>query len=525
MNARQRRELISDVSTGSAANFFLKQFWIPAARSDELANPAGPPVRIKLLDEKLILFRTPEGQVGALHHRCPHRGASLFFGRNEIGGLRCVYHGWKFDLQGKCVELPSDTDGDTRCAKVSIKAYPAIERHGVVWLYLGDRRPLPPLPNLSPFGEGDVASTFVHFDCNWTQCMEGDLDTAHLPFLHLGSVPPGLDETEDFSTWLLRNRAAQFEAISTSYGAVYGARRPAGASHCYWRVGHYLLPFYTIPPVGIFGGARVVRSWIPIDCDNTMLVQFAAAGDYPEDDNLHYQPNGSGWCARWRLQDDARNDYAIDRRLQRTSSYTGVIGNLLQDKMVVESIQPDGEPVPELLMASDRMISLTRRRLTETIDAFKTDAQVADNLFEVQPIFGGGLIARAGCDLAAAMRENADFAQTDGAAVTGHLLSLEHENAPPHVEVELPITLWQGRGTIDAVATLVLGQAVEASVSGIVVRLIPTGEALATARLDLDRLLPDTPSFEQLIWTNAISRWVAHHRASEGLISIEWRIE
>jgi phenylpropionate dioxygenase-like ring-hydroxylating dioxygenase large terminal subunit len=151
-----------------------------------------------LLGEKLIAFRDTAGKIGLLEHACPHRGASLFFGRNEDCGLRCVYHGWKFDADGNCLDMPNEPAESDFKEKVKATAYPTRERGGVVWAYLGAREKTPPLPDLEPnaLPESESLVEAIQRECNWLQALEGDIDTSHFSFLHFGAqkaedAPPG----------------------------------------------------------------------------------------------------------------------------------------------------------------------------------------------------------------------------------------------------------------------------------------------------------------------------------------------
>jgi phenylpropionate dioxygenase-like ring-hydroxylating dioxygenase large terminal subunit len=141
-------ELLCRVGPSTPMGDLMRQYWIPAVTSEELPAPDGPPLRLKLLGEELIAFRTTSGAVGVIQNACPHRGASLFFGRNEEEGLRCVYHGWKFDVSGACVDMPSEPAESNFENKVQAKAYPVQERGGIVWTYMGPRDVPPPMPDL-----------------------------------------------------------------------------------------------------------------------------------------------------------------------------------------------------------------------------------------------------------------------------------------------------------------------------------------------------------------------------------------
>src|SRR5207247_765620 len=202
MLSREDNELLCRVGPGTAMGFLLRQYWIPALVSSELPEHDGAPVRVRLLGENLIAFRVTSGKVGLIRNHCPHRGASLFFGRNEEEGIRCVYHGWKFDVTGRCVDMPSEPEDSTFQTKVCAVTYPCVERNGVVWTYMGARATRPPLPDI---------------------------------------------------------------------GTSYGAYRPAEADTYYWRIAHFLFPFFTMIPTGVLGTQILVRAWVPVDDDHTMF--------------------------------------------------------------------------------------------------------------------------------------------------------------------------------------------------------------------------------------------------------------
>src|SRR5438067_6840880 len=186
MLTREDNELVTRVGPGTPMGNLLREYWLPAMMSTELASPDCPPVRIRLLGENLIAFRTTSGKIGVIQNACPHRGASLFFGRNEEEGLRCVYHGWKFDVSGQCLDMPSEPAESNFKTKIRATAYPCRERNGIIWTYMGPRQVPPPLPdleaNLLPKEQGRL-STLMQ-GCNWLQALEGDFDTVHTQFLH-----------------------------------------------------------------------------------------------------------------------------------------------------------------------------------------------------------------------------------------------------------------------------------------------------------------------------------------------------
>src|SRR3954449_11865255 len=225
MLSTSENDLLCRVGAGTGMGDLFRNYWLPALRSDELPSPDCPPIRIRLLSENLIGFRTTSGAVGLIQNACPHRGASMFFGRNEEEGLRCVYHGWKFDTAGACVDMPSEPAESNFRNKVRTVAYACQERNGVIWAYMGPRTPPPQLPDLevNMLPEDRVKPVLSFFECNWLQAMEGDLDTAHLGFLHLGSVTPDMATKGSYDYYLVKDRHPQFELFDHEVGTTYGA--------------------------------------------------------------------------------------------------------------------------------------------------------------------------------------------------------------------------------------------------------------------------------------------------------------
>src|SRR5437762_11367746 len=175
-------QLLTQVSAGTPGGEVLREYWIPFLLSEELSAPDCPPLRIRLLGEDLIAFRTTSGAVGLIGNACPHRGASLFFGRNEEEGLRCVYHGWKFDCTGQCVDMPSEPAESNFKTKIKATAYPCVERFGAIWAYMGPREVPPPLPDLEANMTENSSVSVLKRNCNWMQGWEGEMDTVHAAF-------------------------------------------------------------------------------------------------------------------------------------------------------------------------------------------------------------------------------------------------------------------------------------------------------------------------------------------------------
>jgi phthalate 4,5-dioxygenase len=380
---------ITRVGPGTPMGALMRQYWVPAMLSSELPRPDCPPVRVKLLGEKLIGFRDSSGRVGLLGNLCPHRGASLFFARNSGCGLRCVYHGWKFDVTGRCVDMPSEPPDSTFKDKVSATAYPCVERGGLVWTYMGPRAEPPPLPDLeaTQLPASEATAMAYQRECNWLQGLEGDIDTVHVGFLHYGQ-----DRAEDeipgtFRYYALADRAPKYAVLDTPYGAMYGAYRPAGPGRVYWRIAQWMFPFWTMPPTGLLGGHMVARAWVPMD-DTHMLMfmvipkvtrerrEEIGAGTRGAPKPIAVLPNGTGWYDRFRLVANEENDYLMDRDAQeRDEEYSGITGIHVQDQAITESMEPVYDRSLEHLGSSDAMVIRARRRLIAAARALEAEGK------------------------------------------------------------------------------------------------------------------------------------------------------
>ncbi|HWC30188.1 MAG TPA: Rieske 2Fe-2S domain-containing protein [Dehalococcoidia bacterium] len=400
MLSAQDNEILCRVGPGTPMGGVFREYWIPALRSDEVATPDSPPVRIKLLGEELIGFRTTSGKVGLIQNSCPHRGASLFFGRNEEDGLRCVYHGWKFDVTGACMDMPSEPAESNFKIKVHAKAYPTHERNGVIWTYMGPREVPPPLPDI----EANILNTdpekvrIMHRPCNWMQGIEGEMDTIHAAFLHWGFDEPG--DPGSFSYYHFKNRKeARFTARDTDFGAAYGCYRPAEDDTYYWRIGMVFFPFFAMQANGPMGPEIKMNAYVPMDDDHTLQWEiFVSVGENGRMRQLRFPlnkgnepvttsmgsvfiPQGTGWYDRWNIDQNAANDYKIDREAQKSkASYTGIPGIRQQDMAVTESMGTIYDRTHEHLGTSDSMIIRARRRWIAAAKAYAERGELPPNV-------------------------------------------------------------------------------------------------------------------------------------------------
>jgi phenylpropionate dioxygenase-like ring-hydroxylating dioxygenase large terminal subunit len=384
----------------------MRQYWIPAVLSSELARD-GAPIRLMLLGEKLIAFRDSAGRVGVMDHRCPHRCASLFLGRNEQGGIRCVYHGWKYDVSGNCLDMPSVPPHQDFKHKVKAKAYRAVEQAGLVWVYMGSR-PEPRLPALEILDvpDDEIGASLIQRDCNYLQALEGDIDTSHFGFLHAGHIDPADVAEGEPLRQTITIRAPQYYVADRNWGTQYASYRGAGPGHSYWRFANFLFPFWTQAPNGEFGSHVHARAWVPLDDHHTMFCflwwkRGTSAMTLPQPAfkdgraiggtgrGNKFLPNSTDWFGRWRLADNASNDWGMDRADQRNNTiYSGIDGIHLQDQAITESMGPIVDHAFEHLAPSDQMITHTRRRLLMAARALRDEGLLPPGV-EDADVYGG----------------------------------------------------------------------------------------------------------------------------------------
>ncbi|HYB53501.1 MAG TPA: Rieske 2Fe-2S domain-containing protein [Thermoanaerobaculia bacterium] len=381
MNA-QDNDLLTRVGPGTPMGSLLRCYWLPVMESTELGPPDGPPQRVRLLGERLVAFRDTSGRPGLVAESCPHRGASLFFGRNEEGGLRCVYHGWKFGADGDCLDLPTEP-ADSRLRRgVRQAAYRCVERQGILWAYLGSRAEPPALPALgwSLVPPSQRGALKYRRDCNWLQALEGDIDTAHLGWLHARFAPGGGREVAFGAHDSLRDIAARdtrpvLEVVDTAAGVVIGARRAHEDSQHYWRITQFLMPIFTSVPA--IGPQNRAKAWVPLDDWHTLVWEphWHPTEALGEEDRRGWKgrvpasgmlPDDGSGVGRGRFAANRENDYLIDRERQRSGNFSGIEESPpLQDGAIQESMGAIVDRAREHLGASDEGILRVRRRLLE----------------------------------------------------------------------------------------------------------------------------------------------------------------
>lgn len=372
-------ERLVRVGPGTPGGALFRRYWQPALMSSELPENDGAPVRVRLLGEDLVAFRDSKGDVGLVDAFCPHRRAPMFFGRNEECGLRCVYHGWKFDRTGACVDMPSEPADSLFKSKVAIASYPTWEGGGAVWTYMGPPEVHPPPPNYewvrAPATHCKISKTFE--DANYLQALEGGLDTAHSSFAH--------NERLGDKNWI-RNRdgAPRLDVSRTDYGYTYVSTRNMGDDGKYVRVYHYVMPAQALRGgVTSWTGIRMAdvprldsHVWVPIDDETTWVwnIVWSYDANVPITEEWHAKDEarfGRGpddlIPGTFKLKKNLANDFMIDRQMQKTKNFTGIVGINTQDMALQEGMGKIVDRSKERLGTSDKAIIACRQLLLEAI--------------------------------------------------------------------------------------------------------------------------------------------------------------
>jgi phthalate 4,5-dioxygenase oxygenase subunit len=374
----EMNERLTRVGAGTPMGEVFRRYWIPAVLSADIAEPDGPPVRVRLLGEDLVAFRDSAGDIGLLDAHCPHRRAPLFFGRNEECGLRCVYHGWKFDVHGNCVDAPSEPPDSQFKFRVSALSYPVHEAGGIVWTYMGPIDKMPPTPDYewlrAPASHLGVSQS--NEPCNFLQAIEGGIDTAHSSFAHNNDL-------SNTSHLRALDTHPRLDVDVMPHGFTYASLRRVGGGRIYLRTYQFAMPFQQIRAdlitwQGEPAAYPVLNGhWVPIDDENTAIFNVAYSADPGQpmgphwfadhEDELgrgprHFEP-GTHWLIR-----KPENNFLIDREVQRTKTFTGIEGINTQDFAIQTGMGRVVDRSREALGSTDLAISTARRLLLEAVD-------------------------------------------------------------------------------------------------------------------------------------------------------------
>jgi phenylpropionate dioxygenase-like ring-hydroxylating dioxygenase large terminal subunit len=379
MLRNDQNDLLTHSGPDTPLGRLFRSYWLPALLAEELPANDCPPVRVKLLSERLLAFRDTNGRLGLIDEFCAHRGISLWFGRNEECGLRCPYHGWKYDVTGQCVGIPSEPENSAFPQRVKLKSYPLVERGGVLWTHMGPPAQRPPLPEWEfatvPASHSFMSKRFQ--ECNWLQALEGGIDSSHVSWLHRGDINTDpLFRGSRGNRYNLSDLRPVFEVVESAGGLYIGARRNTEDGRYYWRITQWVMPSFTmIPPRGnhsVHG-----HFWIPIDDENCWTWSFDYHPTRPlTEAEVAAMRGGKGIHAKvlsdgsFRPVANKDNDYLMDREAQRAgTTYSGVEGFAMQDQSLQESMGPIIDRTKETLVATDSGIIMCRQRLLRAAKA------------------------------------------------------------------------------------------------------------------------------------------------------------
>jgi len=376
MLKKELNDLVTQTGPGTAMGNVFRRYWLPALLSEQLPGPDCDPVRLELLSEKMLAFRDTSGKLGLIDEFCAHRGVSLWFGRNEENGIRCPYHGWKYDVNGNCIEVPSEpTSG--YCERIKLKSYPMVERGGVVWVYMGPADKQPPLPEWE-FATLPTEHTYMSKRVqasNWLQALEGGIDSSHVSFLHSASLSRDpLFKGAKGNQYNLNDLSPVFEVVEADGGLLVGARRNAEDDQYYWRITPWVMPCFTmVPPRGdhpVHG-----HFWVPINDHSCWTWSF----DYHPTRALTTEEVDAmkGGASIHVLVDKdyvplqrMENNYLMDRKSQREGLlYSGIEGIGMQDASLQESMGAIQDRTKENLVSTDNGIIMARQRLIKAARA------------------------------------------------------------------------------------------------------------------------------------------------------------
>ena len=372
MLRKEVNDLLTQTDAGTPMGELFRQYWLPAMLADELPENDCPPVRVKLLGEAMIAFRDTDGRYGLLEEFCAHRRVSLWFGRNEECGLRCPYHGWKFDVEGNCVDIPSEGEDSKFREEVKLQAYPMIKVGDVLWTYMGNPETIPPEPlwEFATVAPEQTVTTKRIQENNWLQALEGGIDSSHVSFLHSKELERDpLFKGAKANSYNMGDLKPVFEVEPSKGGLYIGARRSAEDSKYYWRVTQWVMPCFTmIPPRA--DHPQHGHFWVPIDDKNCWTWSYDYHPNRPlKDSERQACLSGQGIHTEnipgtFRPVQNKDNDYMMDRAAQkRGETYSGVFGFGMQDASLQESMGPIVDRSRENLVQTDYGIVMTRNRL------------------------------------------------------------------------------------------------------------------------------------------------------------------
>jgi phthalate 4,5-dioxygenase len=382
MISKEENDLLCRVEGLSPMGQLFRRHWQPVCLIEEVSEPDGNPVRARLFGEDLVVFRDTDGRVGVMDEFCPHRRASLVFGRNEEGGLRCLYHGWKMDVEGNVLEMVSEPAASCMAQKVKHTAYPTKEWGSFVWAYMGPKETQPEFapPAWAPTADTRVTVAKVLLPCNWAQILEGAIDSAHSSSLHSSDMIPARVDSAKATTnaWLRpsTDKAPRMQVQLTPYGFRYAAlRRPIkdAANNEYVRSTVFVAPATAlIPPNNLYNVANIN---VPMDDTNTAFyfIAWGHPSQTPETETWRKflrQTVGIDLDEFYRPLRTKDNRFWQDRQAMKAGNFTGITGFPNQDVAMWLTMGPIADRTNDRLGASDLAVVEFRKQMLAAVKAF-----------------------------------------------------------------------------------------------------------------------------------------------------------
>ncbi len=392
MLTQEQNELLTRIGPDTPMGDMLREYWVPACRAAKL-EADGAPERVRLFGENFVAFRGTSGRVGFIAEGCPHRCASMALARNEGDGLRCIFHGWKVNVEGRCVDTPTEPEERRQvfAGNVPVRSHPVREAGGLIWVYLGKHKDSPPrFPDyeFTHLPDSHIQPSRGIIKTNWLQGLEALLDSAHVTYLHAANLSSVLGR-QLFSTesdYMLNDGAPTFEFVEQPYGFREGALRDGGEM-CYARVREVALPFFSFIP-STPGGAAIVCCSIPIDDETTAQWYIAYNPHAPFDaDRMRMFGSTSGDPDYFNSDmGDRSNNWNQDRQAMKEGHWSGIVGrgNAYEDFAVQESMGPIVDRSREFLGTCDHVIIRARSQLLRAVNRFQETGETSFNGPEVQ---------------------------------------------------------------------------------------------------------------------------------------------
>ena len=381
MITKEQNDLLTRVEGDAPMGKLMRHYWIPAFLSSQI-TPDGDPLRVRLLGKDYVAFRATDGRIAMFDERCPHRGVSLVLARNANCALQCIFHGWKIDVTGKVVDVPTQADNpEAFAATVKVNKYPLHEGGGIIWAWLGEgEAPVFPELAFNSLPDSQVWMTITKAHCNWLQGVDATLDSAHIGTLHESYMKIEQAKGSQANGYSLAALAPRYYVRNKPYGFAAEAHRHLADGSTYVRTTQYLMPFISFLPGGEHAPG-ILFIVTPIDDHNHNLIwgMCSPGVDIPMDGDvpvalrdmlgtLPFDKHDFG-----RFTGDRDHNFGQDREAMRNGHFSGFTGNLIQEDMVTQaSMGTIVDRTLDHLSSADLAVIRTQKLL---LDALQTLAE------------------------------------------------------------------------------------------------------------------------------------------------------